>query len=368
MKISRKELKKALDVLANGLDKGSDEGYNVVLFNERGLHTSNGVVCISYPYDFDFKGAVNGEKLIKLVNNYKAEEINIEPNEDYLLLKCGRNKSKLTWQENDLETTINNINIDLPCLELPEMFTDALGLCNLKDAKNPMSGIMVADNKIYATDAIVASCYNLETEIEEEMLDGDLIEAKFWITQSNLNKILNLNEKITHYSLRTKLSNGEDVVGTYIRLRTETDVILACPLCDFSEVEDVIISLEKLLNGQEKCVTEGKLPNNFKEALGRVSQLSAKEDEKYYVTLEFTPTNLLISGESHLGSSEESLSWDEEIHTEGEQKYNYAVDLLYSFIDKANNFKIHPVNTKEGTFYALLFENDRFKHLVSSMS
>lgn len=363
MKISRKELIKALNVLSNGLEINSMDGHDVIVFNERGLHTGNGIVCVSYPFDLDFKGAVNGGKFIKLINKFKGDEIEMTPNEAHLQLKCGRNRSKLVWQDNTLENTITNINSDLPCLELPEDFTEALTLCNLKDTKNALSGVMVANNKVYATDVIVASSYKLEKEIEED--EG--IPCNFWLTQTNLSKALKLNDKITHYSLKSKLSNGELSVGTYLRLRTETDVIFSCPLGDFDEVSQVVDSLETLLNGQEEAVTKGSLPSDFKEALGRVSQLSSSEEDKEYVSLEFTMHNLVISSESHLGSSEEALAWKEEINIEGSQTYNYPVDLLYSFIDKASDFTIHPVKTKRKTFYALMFENNNFKHLVSSM-
>lgn len=362
MIIRRTEFNRILKILAICIDKSSTSGKDVVLFNERGMHASNGIVCVSYPFDVDFKGAVNGEKLQKLVSRFKQDEIKISSTEKGLLLRCGRNKSTLVWQDTDIEGIVESVNKDIPTQELPSDFNDAISLCNHKDMKNSMNGIFISGSSVCATDGIIFSSYDFDEEISE---DGEI--TKMWVTQNNLNKVLGLSEKITHFSTNVTLENGQETKGMYVRFRTETDIILSCPLGDFSEIEEAVDELKELLNVKDEKVINGTLPSDFKEALDRVSQLGSIEEGITLVSLEFSKASITIKSESFMGNSNEELDWAESLGLDEPKTYNYSVGMLYSFVEKASSFTMRPIDVGDEVYYLLIFENEKFKHYISSL-
>jgi hypothetical protein len=377
MQIEKSALLSAIKKVMPGIVKGKNTlaGADTIIFGDGALHTFNGTICASVKIDTEgISGAIIGEKFFKLVQSFKSNDITLETSEKGLVIKCGRNKSTLSWITEiatpEYVTELHNIN---PSIELPADFQEALQLCEISDnAKESYAGTIFDDNHVYSTDAMRSNIYTFETPLLDD--DGEI--ANFWISLQNTSQLLKLDEKFTHYTKCHTNSDGEVEKDVWVHFKTTEGTIFSCTLLAIEPSKQVVPFLQNFASLEKKeDSVAGTLPIGFPDAIKRVGIMSAKSSGKdgnaslYFVKLSFTEKHLMISSQSKDSTSEEALDWPTDgIKIKEGFSCLYPTDFLHDIYTKSKDFWVTEIQGGEGPVTVLLFEAEHYRHLICNLS
>jgi uncharacterized protein YbaR (Trm112 family) len=200
MKLSKEVLYNALLKLRPGLAKKEIiEQATHFIFTGKEIATYNDRICITYPFETDFKCSVKGEEFFKLISGTTEDSINITLKDDQLNIGTKRIKAGLSTLVNEtdkVEEFIEKIKKDRKKVEwkkLPEDFTQGAFFCMFSASKEIMKGpftcIFVSDDDIYSTDGLRASHYKMKSKVEKNFLvrAKDVAElVKFEVTEFSM--------------------------------------------------------------------------------------------------------------------------------------------------------------------------------------
>ena len=131
MKINRAEFIKVLNSVKPGLaTKELVEQSMSFIFKGGQVITYNDEVAVHAPLkdDFEVDGAVPAKEFLAILGKFKGEDVELEPLENELRLKCGKSKAGIPLSGN-IVLPISDINIPDEWYDLPNDFMDAIKAC-----------------------------------------------------------------------------------------------------------------------------------------------------------------------------------------------------------------------------------------------
>lgn len=179
MKISKTELQNALEKVKPGLaSKEVIEQSTSFTFVKDRVVTYNDEISISHPVKgLDVTGAVKAQLLYSFLNKIKREEIEVEWEENQVVIKAGKSKAGLVFEQ-EVKLPIEEVGEIGKWKKLPEGLLDALKFCYhccSKDMSRPvLTCVYVSGDSVLASDSFQIVKYNLSKKVP---VKGFLIPA-----------------------------------------------------------------------------------------------------------------------------------------------------------------------------------------------
>lgn len=173
MIIDRVQLLDALQKVQPGLaSKEQIEQTTCYAFTGNHISTYNDEIAISYPFDIDFKGAIESKEFTDLLSSIKTDKIKVIIKNGEFRVLTKKDKSGLKIQE-EITLPLDFLNQSIKFKKLPLDFNDALKTC-LMSVGNDTS---IAFGYIHINDDYVESCnnysftrYSISSTIKKDLL------------------------------------------------------------------------------------------------------------------------------------------------------------------------------------------------------
>lgn len=198
MKISKKELLKALETIKPGLSITEDtiEQSTSFAFIEDHIVTYNDSISISYPFKSNIKGAVSAKELYTLLNKLSSKKdiLNLEIKDNELRINAGKEGKAGIKIEKDVLLPLNEIKTDNKWDKIPKKLIEGLKFCSFSTAKDNskplLTCIHVKDKIIESTDNFRATRFYLDKKVKEFLIPANSIKflEKFPAIKYNVTK------------------------------------------------------------------------------------------------------------------------------------------------------------------------------------
>jgi DNA polymerase III sliding clamp (beta) subunit (PCNA family) len=337
LKINKAELQVALENVKPGLANKEliEQSTSFAFIGDR-VVTYNDEISVSHPVTGleNMRGAVKAKALYEFLAKVKDEEIEIEQQENQVVIKAGRSKAGLLFEQ-EIRLPLEEIGEIGKWENLPEDFLPALSLCYSacsSDMSRPiLTCVNVIGDKVEASDSYQIIQYQLK-----EGVPGD-----FLIPASSVKELIK-------YDIQ-EISLGEN----WAHFRTPEGTIFSC-----RTVEGEFPDVEKFLDIEGDEFT---FPEDMKEALNRANVFAKKEitDVSTIPTVKVKAKDgeLILTAQNEYGWFEEKLKTQ---HEDVKFSFSIGVEFLISLFDRLKTCKIS--DNKIG------FAGDSWKHVIAVMS
>ena len=313
MKINKSELQNALEKVKPGLAQKEliEQATSFTFLGDR-VVTYNDEISISHPVEgLNVTGAIKAQALYDFLNKVKKDEIDIEWQENQVIIKAGRTKAGLVFEQEvklPLEEEIGEIG---EWQELPENTLDALKLCHpctSKDMSRPvLTCVHVGGNVIEASDSYQIIRYEMKEEIP----------ASFLIPANSVKELVKYDVK--------EMAKGD----SWIHFKTEDGTIFSARIIG-GEFPDTSSYLD--IEG-----AEFRFPETTKDALDRAN-VFAKDDNSAgdipVITVAVDGKKMDLSTKNSYGWFEEKLKTD----YEGEPfQFVVGIEFMIALFEKLKN-------------------------------
>ena len=336
MKISRIELLEALEKVKPGLANKEliEQSTSFAFIGDR-VVTYNDEISVSHPVEGleNMKGAIKAKALYEFLARVKDEEIEIEQEENQVVIKAGRSKAGLVFEQ-EIRLPLEEVGEIGKWMKLPEDFVDALRLCFpacSDDMSRPiLTCVNIRDDKVEASDSFQIIQYQLKNKMP----------ADFLIPASSVKELIK-------YDIQ-EVSIGEN----WVHFRTSEGTIFSC-----RTVEGEFPDVERFLDIEGEEFT---FPEDMRETLNRANVFAKKETHISTIpTVKVIAKNgeLILSARNEYGWFEEKLKIQ---HEDVKFSFSIGIEFLISLFDKLKTCKIS--DNKIG------FAGDSWKHVIAIMS
>lgn len=341
-------IKKVMPGVETG--KSSIVGADTLLFTKGYIHTYNGYVAVSTPFDSQgFEGAVIGKDFHDLVARMSGMMVTLDIQENKVKVTDGRTRATMTLSDpTSIKAYVDTLKLDEQnWKDLPSDFTDAFNICKIAKNSTQLSGVAVQGGEkgyVMTTDSVRICRYGLSGPMDSMWLEDGMAFDMFKLgtpkTYANANPWAHFRfEDGTIYS-----ANAKDW-QTY----------------PFGAVDS---NVEAGLSAPVKV--SGRLPKDISESVSRVAVLasSATGNTSSLVRLTFTKDNLELFASKSTGEADESVPWDTPLDGELTSPIQVwvSVDFLLEASMKTMDFKLVDI----GGFDALLFTSGSYVQMISS--
>ncbi len=337
MKISKSELLNALEKVRPGLSNRDliEQATSFTFLGDR-VVTYNDEISISHPVKgLDVTGAIKAQALYAFLNKIKKDEIDIEWQENQVLIKAGKSKAGLVFEQEvrlPIEEEIGQMG---KWRKLPDNFIEALKFCYpccSKDMSRPvLTCVSVSKDKIEASDSY---------QIVQHTLDGEMPGKDFLIPATAA-------KELVRYKVN-EITKGE----SWIHFRTEDGTVFSCRVLN-NEFPDTSKHL------QVDGVAFG-FPKNIDQVLERADIFSKKESsagDLAMVIVEIKDGRVRISADNEYGWFEE----ESRVKYDGDPvKFAVGIEFMISLVGKLQNCIIG--DDKIG------FRGENWQHIVAMMA
>ncbi len=336
MKINKSDLQGALEKVKPGLAQKDliEQATSFTFLGDR-VVTYNDEISISHPVKgLDVTGAIKAQALYAFLNKIKKDEIDIEWEENQVLIKAGRSKAGLVFEQEvrlPIDEEIGEIG---KWKKLPGNFLDALKFCHpccSRDMSRPvLTCVSISKEKVEASDSY---------QIVRYELDGKMPVKEFLIPATAVKELVRYGVK--------EIAAGE----SWVHFRTEDGTIFSSRVLN-NEFPDTEPHLK--VDG-----VAFSFPKNTDEILERANVFSKKEistGEIAIVTVEIKDKRVKFSAENEYGWFEEEarVKYDDK-----PVKFAVGIEFLTALFDKLQNCVIGP--DKIG------FSGENWQHVVAMM-
>lgn len=293
MKINKKELQEALEIVKPGLSNRDliEQTTSFAFLNQR-VVTYNDILSISHPLKgLEIEGAIPAELLYKFLGKIKKDEIDISIEKNEIILKSGRAKASLTL-ENEVKLPLSEVAVNSKWFDLPTDFIQFLKFAIPCCSNNAITAIITCVNVTKEGFIEASDNYRiLRCQLQQEMpVNTFLLPSKSALEVVKLNPV--------------QVAEGRG----WIHFKTEEDTIISCRI-----LEEKYPLISSLLNVSGIKVT---LPQCIEEVLER-AMVFAKRDNIFdeAVEIELGDNKLKIQSESDSGWFEEdvNMKYDEDV-------------------------------------------------------
>lgn len=336
MKVNKVELLEALEKVKPGLANKEliEQSTSFAFIGDR-VVTYNDEISVSHPVTGleNMRGAVRAKALYEFLAKVKDEEIEIEQQENQVVIKAGRSKAGLLFEQ-EIRLPLEEIGEIGKWKNLPEDFLPALSLCYpacSSDMSRPiLTCVNVRGDKVEASDSYQIIQYQLKKK-----MPGD-----FLIPASSVKELIK-------YDIQ-EISLGEN----WAHFRTPEGTIFSC-----RTVEGEFPDVERFLDIEGDEFT---FPGDMRESLNRANVFAKKETDASVIPIvkvKAKDGELILTAQNEYGWFEERLKTE---HKDVKFSFSIGIEFLISLFDRLKTCKIS--DNKIG------FAGDSWKHVIAIMS
>jgi hypothetical protein len=303
MTIKREELLGKLKKCLPGIDKGATtfQGANCFVFHQDRLVTFNDFISVSVPFDSEMTCAVPAVDFYKVLNSFKAKDVELTLSDFSLIAKCGKATISVPLMEEKILSRFSSIFPDeMEWIPLPKIFKNALSLGHLKTGNLQISGPFIEGERLISTDQVVI----VEVDIIPPM-------ARCWLSNRMTTELLKYPD-FEFYATN----------ASWIHFKNE-DMMFSCrKLMDENYPKDNVVGMMDTFNKAE-VVCSGAFTEEVLDALRSATVFAEETDAIYMVNFSMSPDKLKIASKKHTGSFEQEI----ELSILGEE-VSFHIDAL----------------------------------------
>lgn len=327
MKINRKELLDVLKKLKPAISKTEIvEQTTDFIFMKDKIYTFNNEIAIGCVFDIGLTGSVIANKFLSIIEKLKEDIIDISiKDEKEIIIKSGKTKAGIKYNS-DIHIQIPNDIGNKKFKILPKKFNEAISFCIFSTANDPMKFplicINVGNDKIVSCDNYRITEYFLDKEIKDDFLLP--LNVAIYLQNYDVNKYL-VEDEWTHFKNKHGIIfSFRNVEGDY----PETSHLF--------EIEGNIFTFPKSL-------------------IESIEQAEIMGDEEDNIIISINKDEMVCMGRNDMG-------W-----IKIKEKIDYKLEPIEFKINSIFLKQILLKNNENVTIgeTSLLFENDRFKHVLS---
>jgi len=336
LKINKAELQEALEKVKPGLaNKERIEQSTSFAFMGDRVVTYNDEISISHPVKgLDVKGAIKAQALYEFLNKVKKDEIDIEWEENQVIIKAGRSKAGIVFEQ-EIKLPIEEVGEIGKWKKLPMKFLDALKFCHpccSRDMSRPvLTCVSVGKESVEASDSFQIVSY----ELDKKMPGGE-----FLIPATSVRELVK-------YEI-TEVAEGE----SWIHFRTEEGTIFSSRVLS-NKFPDTSKHLE--IDG-----IEFRFPKNVDQILERARVFSEKEISAGDIPI---ATINIKNGRVKISSENEHGWFEEEARVKYEGRpviFSVGIDFLINLFSRLQTCIIG--RDKIG------FSGENWKHVIAMLA
>lgn len=328
--MKKSELLNALTQVKPGLAKNDlIEGANNFIFTKSSIITYNDTIQVQVEFKSGIEGTAPSQELYNLLSKIPDDEIEIENNKSYIVIKGNKKKAKFIISE--IPEVLREYFVDSKKLKswsgLPKDFSECLKFCLFSSIKD-----------ILDSSKAVLSCLNINRDTVESS-DNNRATTKKMNDKVNENLLIpsdSVRELIKYSPIKFCKTKG------WINFKNKDGVIFST-----RTIEGEFPDISKYMKVKG---TKVKLPNNMDKIIQCAEVLS---DEDHMINLHFQRGKLICSGEGPNGRYEE----ESRIVYRGEE---LTIRVDPQFLIQALPL-IREITLSENR---LLFEGNGFSHII----
>jgi hypothetical protein len=351
MKIKRKELLEALKKCMPGIEAGNAilEGADTFVFSEGWIHSYNDSISISVPIDMEdvLEGAVRGKEFFNILSKLPENELKFHAGEKGWTIRSGAAKIQMSLMENLLNARIQGLHLGkAKWKDLPDNFSEAMNCCKIACNRSPLSGIMVSENHMTSTDNIRLNWFEFDVEMDP-----------FWISDKAAGELMKFPD-IKRYAAS----------DSWIHFQADNGACFSCKR--LMEGKYPIITSKKIMESHKQLDEDlsNELPKGLFPAIERAATLSMDIGEHDAIRLTIYPDHLFCYSERSSGKYEEKLKWEEKFSDDFDPvEFHVDPSMIQYALKRSPKFFLKQITKDEKTITRLIFFNDHFKHLLTTI-
>jgi hypothetical protein len=287
MNIERNELIGKLRKCLPGIDKGPTalQGTNCFVFHQDKLITFNDYISVAVPLDSDMTCAVPALDFYKVLNSFKAKEVELTLTDFNLELKCGKATVSVPLMEERVLSRFETIFPDeIEWLPLLANFKNAMSLGHLKTENSQISGPFIDGEVMVSTDQVVIA-------------EVDMIPPmnRCWLSNKMVAEILKYPD-FQFYNMN----------ASWIHFKNDELTFSCRKLMDANYPKDNVMGmLESFKKAPQVC--SGEFNEEVLDALKSATVFAEETDAVYMVNFSFSPNKLSITSKKHTGSFSQEI-------------------------------------------------------------
>lgn len=335
MKISKKELINALDVIKPGLSNSEDtiDQSTSFAFIEDHIVTYNDSISISYPFETGITGAISAKELYNFLNKLSdsKDQIEIKMKKREIIINAGKEGKAGIKIDKEVKLPLDELSGKDKYKKIPSTLITGLNFCSFstsKDNSKPLiTCVHVKGDIVESTDNYRATRFIIDKKVTKEFL----IPAKSV-------KFLNQFD-----------AKSYAVSKSWVKFKSKEGAIFACRVFS-QEYPDISGIME--VKGKKV-----KFPMIIKEAIERAAIFCEKEKSLSSPMIEVSlKKNIItIKGEGDIGWFKESTK----TKYKGEEfSFNIASDFLLDMLKKNNTCELDKKS------HRVKFTSDEWEHVV----
>ncbi|HEC66121.1 MAG TPA: hypothetical protein ENI23_12580 [bacterium] len=286
MRVKREELVQKLESVLPGLaTKPIIEQSQCFVFTDEKLVTFNDEVACSIDSPLDIQGAIPAKALLQLLNKLPEEEIEVRVEENELLIRVGKKKTKLRMEE-EMTLPIEELEEPTKWRKIPKGLVQAINIslsCAGKDESQfVLTCIHIHPEWVEACDNFQVIRYPLKTGLKKSVL----------IKRDSLKAIVGLD--MTEWSQTDNWTHFRNPLGLTLSCRRYLE--------DFPDLTKVLAIKGKPM----------ELPKNIKDVVVRAEIFSSENTANDSVMVRMKSGKMEIKGEGPSGWYKEvkSIEYD----------------------------------------------------------
>jgi hypothetical protein len=277
--VRRESFLNQLEAVAAGLSSFDVvEQSTCFVFKDGYVVTFNDEVACRMPTELNITGAVKSAKLIALLRDIEAENIDVEADEDAFRISAGKNERAWVLMEKDILMPIDKLETPKKWREVGDDFSDAVKLaaaCAGKDvSKFVLTCVHISQDLVEGCDNTHAVQYRTKTGIKESVLVRAVSlrsAAAFDMTDVSLSE-------------------------SWIHFRNPAELIVSC-----RRHTDEYIKMDNVFTGKGKKIA---FPKDMAKAVMRAQIFSSEDADKNFVHVALKPGLIMVKGTGATGGYE----------------------------------------------------------------
>lgn len=336
MKISKQQLQEALEKVKPGLaSKELIEQTTSFAFMGDRVVTYNDEISISHPVEnLDVTGAVKAQALYEFLNKLKKDEIDIEWEEKQLVIKSGKAKAGLIFEQ-EVKLPIEEVGEISKWKDLSEDFVDVAKFCHPCCSKDMSRPILTC---VHVNGAIMEASDSYQIIVHE--ISKKVPVKKFLIPSTSLRELVK-------YEV-TQIAEGDN----WVHFKTKDGTIFSSRILtgDFPDIS----------GHMDVTGIEFEFPQKTLQALEKANVFSKSDmnaGDLPIVIMEINDGSLSIKAKNEYGWFEESLR----VKHKGEPaRFCVGIEFMIKVLSKLQACTIDADKIK--------FKGDKWQHVVAMMS
>lgn len=276
MRIQRELLLQELESVQAGLSpKEIVEQSSCFIFQDGNLMTFNDEIACRRPTILKMNGAVSAAPLISLLQKLSADDLEVTPKKESLVIQS-KNKKASIRMEQEILLPISTIETPKGWKPLPEDFAEAVDMaqqCASEDQANfNMCCIHITSQHLEASDNYQLTRYSVETDVKEDVL----------VRAASLKHIVALGME--------QFCEGE----SWMHFRNkQSKLIFSC-----RRYLEEYVDFSKYLHVDGELVT---LPKGIGDACEKAEIFSSENEDKNEIKVELRKGAMRLKGQGPLG-------------------------------------------------------------------